>query len=164
MRPEDSLPNYEIKAFYSLKIILLFVLVYGTVSLVVLSLNIVWYWCMGMYQSAMVPFIAIGGFVGGFVVLQKYPPTQIIIRQRNFHYVARNIEEVIAELSALWTQERRFYGFAWGYRIEVMNDEDVLFIPLGPPKYPDGILIKVFPLGHRLLRKLVKYGGLTSVV
>ncbi|PKY10396.1 hypothetical protein B1757_09860 [Acidithiobacillus marinus] len=164
MHPEDSLPDYEIKAFYSLRITLLFVLIYGAISLFVLSLYVFLYWYIGAYHCAMVPFLAIGGFMGGFVVLQKYPPTQIIIRQHNFHYAVRNVEEVIAELAVLWAQERRFYGFAWGYKIELKNDEDTLFIPLGMPKYPDGILIKIFPLGHRFLQKLTKYGGVTTVV
>lgn len=155
--------RYSIEIFYSKKISLIFLAIYGSIYFFVLAIDAIYFSLMdgSAVTSNALMYMSIGGFAGGFAVMQKYQPTRITVKDRDFFYVAKDVEYVISKFHDIFLNERNFYGFVWGYEKKYLSEERIMLIPRGSPKYPNGI---AGPYIHNLIFKLTKYPGITPVV
>lgn len=126
-----------------------------------MSFVVAWFSLLSKESFNEVSAISVGGIVGGLIYLQRAVPTRIFVEDGHFNYIVENVEEVISEFRSSFLNERKVYGFIWGYKKEQKSPDNVLFIPLGHPKYPNGILGSFL---HSKIKKLVRYGGITSVI
>lgn len=102
-----------------------------------------------------------GGVAGGFPLLMRARPTKLTVYGGEFFYIEKNIRNAITDFPIYWKLERRNYGFLWGYKETKIDSNRTLFIPLGTPRFPNGVLGRTI---HEQIKKLVRYGGITNAV
>ncbi len=153
--------NFEIKAFYSKKVLLCFIIYYSFLVVTILTINaLIFYFTGDSYLGALTG-LSMGALGAGFLILYKYRPTKITIKNHIYYYIVRNVEEVIESLPMQFVKEKKFNGFAWGFKKEYRGDDSVLFIPASPLNMN---IYQIFSIIYNMITKLLRYGGITSAV
>jgi hypothetical protein len=153
--------KYSIKTFYSREVIMVFFIIYWVITLIIISFDILLLHFAGQLSMGLITAMTMGGVAGGFPLLLRARPTKLTIHGGEFFFVESNIRNTITDFQTYWKLDKRNYGFPWGYKETNVGKDRTLFIPLGTPRFPDGILGKAI---HEQFGRLVRYGGITSVV
>lgn len=153
--------RYLLKTFYSKDITIIFFIIYGAITLIVISIDTLLLHFGGKLSLCLITATTMGAVVGGFPFLLRARPTKLTVFGGEFFYVESNIRNIIADFPTYWKLNRKSYGFTWGCKENRIGNDKILFIPLGTTRFPDGILGKTI---HRQIERLVRYGGLTNVV
>lgn len=148
--------------FYNTKITMLFVLMYCSLPLVFGPCFIILLSHFSNMPTGLVIAMMMGGFAGTIPVLLRAPPTKLTVHDGNFFYIKKDVENIIADFKMYFQYERRSYGFTWGYRKKEINPDSILLIPIGLPRYPDGIFGR--NMHEKFIRKFSPYRGLTNIV
>lgn len=153
--------EYSIKTFYSTEVTMIFIIIYGAITLIIISFDTLMLHFGGKLSMGLVTATTMGGVAGGYPLLMRARPTKLTVHGGEFFYVEKNIRNAITDFPMYWKLERKNYGFPWGYKETKVDSGKTLFIPLGTARFPDGILGKNI---HQQIKSLVRYGGITNVV
>lgn len=156
------------KVFYNTQITMLFIFMYCSIPLVLGPCFILLLSHFSNMPTGLIVAMSMGGFAGTIPILLMAPPTKLTVHDGIFFYITKDVENIINDFQ----YERRSYGyglgyglgygFLWGYKKKEMGPDRILLIPLGFPRYPDGIFGK--NTHEKFIRIFSPYGGLTSIV